>query len=311
MAPRGAAFDRRIKAIKYLSDDDDVTARDPEVPAAEGDDRPSEEPSGSGSEVPRPQQSATLCQRYSRRNQLDSGDEATEFATLSFGLLAKAQDSLDKRRGSHHEAFVAVPGASPTRDIGDPEAAERKAGRNGTQEHARSSKHAPAELSSKKAVSRKREVLPTTKRDVRDPRFEPLTGPLDEQKAKKNYGFLNDYRDLEMSELRSVIRQTKDPAAKENLKRALLRMESRKKSQQRKDEEQDILRAHRAKEKELIRQGKKPFYLKKAEQKKLALVQRFECMKGKQADKAIERRRKKKASRHMREMPEGRRTVKR
>ncbi|KAL8954231.1 MAG: hypothetical protein Q9193_007324, partial [Seirophora villosa] len=148
-------------------------------------------------------------------------------------------------------------------------------------------------------------------RDVRDPRFEPLTGPLDEQKAKKNYGFLNDYRDLEMSELRSVIRQTKDPAAKENLKRALLRMESRKKSQQRKDEEQDILRAHRAKEKDLIRQGKKPFYLKKAEQKKLALVQRFEGMKGKQADKAIERRRKKKASRHMREMPEGRRTVKR
>ncbi|KAL8978674.1 MAG: hypothetical protein Q9177_006338, partial [Variospora cf. flavescens] len=78
----------------------------------------------------------------------------------------------------------------------------------------------------------------------------------------------------------------------------------------RKNEEQDVLRAHRAKEKGLIKQGKKPFYLKKAEQKKLALVHRFEGMKGKQADKAIGRRRKKKASREMREMPEWRRTVK-
>lgn len=164
-------------------------------------------------------------------------------------------------------------------------------------------------MSAKRAVSRRREVVPTVKRDVRDPRFEPLTGPSDPEKARRNYGFLDDYRDSEMSELKSAIRQTKDPIVKEKLKRALLRMESRKKTQHRKDEEQGILRAHRAKEKELIKQGKKPFYLKKAEQKKLALVQRFEGMKGKQVDKAIERRRKKKVSRELRDMPKGRRTI--
>ncbi|KAL8969113.1 MAG: hypothetical protein Q9197_004515 [Variospora fuerteventurae] len=300
MASHGV-FDRRIRAIKYVSDDEHVAARYSDAPArhvadAAGDDELSpEEPSGSESK-------------------LDSGDEATslstDFATVSFGLLAQAHDSLGKRKRDRRESIVAGTRTSPARDIGNPEAAERKAGRNGTHEHARSSKHAPAELSSKKAVSRKREVIPTTKRDLRDPRFEPLTGPLDEKKAKKNYGFLDGYRESEIAELRSVLRQTKDPAAKEELQRALLRMESRNKSQRRKNEEQDVLRAHRAKEKGLIKQGKKPFYLKKAEQKKLALVHRFEGMKGMQADKAIERRRKKQASREMREMPGWRRTVK-
>lgn len=214
---------------------------------------------------------------------------------------------MDKRKRGRHEAFTNSSRISPTRDIGHPEAAERKAGRDDNKEHARSSKHAPAELSSKKAVSRKREVVPIIKREVRDPRFEPLTGPLDPERAKKNYSFLNGYRDSEILALKLAIRQTKDPIATEKLKRALLRMESKKKTQQRKDQEQEVLRTHRAKEKELIKQGKKPFYLKKAEQKKLALVQRFEGMKGKQVDRVIERRRKKKDSRAMRYMPEGRR----
>ena len=216
---------------------------------------------------------------------------------------------MSKRKRGHDDASNHTDRPSPTRDIGNPEAAERKAGKNGTQERARSSKHAPAEISSKKAVSRKREVVPTLKRAVRDPRFEPTSGSIDQEKAKKNYGFLNDYRDSEISELKSTLRQAKDPITKERLKRALLRMESRKKTQQSKDQEQEVLSAHRAKEKELIKQGKKPFYLKKADRKKLALTQRFEGMRPKQVDKVIERRRKKKASREMKAMPESRRLM--
>lgn len=86
-------------------------------------------------------------------------------------------------------------------------------------------------------------------------------------------------------------------------------MESRRKTQLAKDKEQEVLSKHRKKEKELIQQGKKPFYLKRGEQKKMALVERFESMKGKQADKVIERRRKKKAAKERKGMPEGRRGV--
>lgn len=44
-----------------------------------------------------------------------------------------------------------------------------------------------------------------------------------------------------------------------------------------------------------------------AEQKKLALIDRFQNMKGKQRDRAIERRRKKVTSKERRNMPDDRR----
>ncbi|MCJ1225346.1 rRNA biogenesis protein rrp36 [Toensbergia leucococca] len=228
-------------------------------------------------------------------------------AIISFGALAKAQDIFGKRK--RNEQSKDPRDSTKPLEYRDSEAVERRAGKKDLRDFSRSSKHAPIELSSKKAVSRRREVIPITKLDYRDPRFEPLSGPIDESKIKQNYSFLDDYRDSEIAELKNSIRQTRDVEAKEELKRALLRKESRKKTQQAKDKQQDVLRKHRAKEKELILQGKKPFYLKSAEQKKLALVERFEGMKGKQAEKAIERRRKKKAGMERKGMPSERRAA--
>lgn len=112
-----------------------------------------------------------------------------------------------------------------------------------------------------------------------------------------------------MKALKDEIRKTKDATAKETLKRALLSMESKKKAQQAKDQRQGVVREHRAKEKELIRQGKKPFYLKSTEQRKLALIEKFSGLKGKQLDRAVERKRKKKAQKDRRNMPDSRRGV--
>ena len=109
-----------------------------------------------------------------------------------------------------------------------------------------------------------------------------------------------------MAELKTAIRKTKDSDAKEKLKRALLSMESRKKAQQMKEQQQEVLRKHRKEERGKVEQGKKPFYLKKGEQKKRALEERFKAMKGKQVDKVIERR-KKMAGRERESMPEERR----
>lgn len=132
--------------------------------------------------------------------------------------------------------------------------------------HARSSKHAPATQSSKRAVTRKRTVVEVKKPVVRDPRFDPLTGPRpDEAVLKKRYSFLNDYKSSEMAELRAVIKKTKNEAEKEVLKRKLLSMESQQKAQAGKEKQQEIVREHRKKERELVKQGKKPFFLKKCE----------------------------------------------
>ena len=239
-------------------------------------------------------------------------------STISFGALARAQETLGKREhSSTDDARASSPGSPQKnpRSDGNPETQERKAGKKDTRDFSRSSKHAPAELSSKKAVSRRRAVVQLAKLDPRDPRFEPLSGPVDDARTKQNYAFLDDYRHVEMADLRAAVRAPTTTGAdatttttnKETLKLALLRMESRQRTQAAKNQRQEILRAHRAREKTLVAAGKRPYYLKRAEQRERALVERFAALKGKEVEHAIERRRRKKAGRERRRMPEGRR----
>ena len=124
---------------------------------------------------------------------------------------------------------------------------------------------------------------------------------------EKNYAFLNDYRSSEIAALKASIRNTKDLAVKEGLKRELLSMESREKARKARELEQEVLREHRKREKETVQKGKKPYFLKKGEQKKLALVKMFEGMGEKKVERVIERRRKKKAAKERRGVPRARR----
>ncbi|RDW70142.1 DUF947-domain-containing protein [Coleophoma crateriformis] len=238
-----------------------------------------------------------------------SGSESDEAgpdgaASISFGALAKAQASLNSK-GNKTKASKKKGNSDDTWE--NNEAKERKAGRDDKRDFNRSSKHAPTEISSKKAVSRRREVIPVAKRAFRDPRFEALAGDLNESKVQAAYSFLDDYRDDEMKELRAAIKQTKNEDDKEKLKRTLLSMESKKKADLRKKKEHEILDKHRKEEKELVKQGKQPFYLKKSEQKNRLLVEQFGELKGKQLDHVIERRRKKQEGKEKKRLPMARR----
>ncbi|KAL8743576.1 MAG: hypothetical protein Q9190_004091 [Brigantiaea leucoxantha] len=243
---------------------------------------------------------------------------------ISFGALAKAQESLQGKRKkrsvssailpSHrHSADASTHRQQPQQPQQQPQTTHEHSRRHETKNNPpnptssrESKKHAPATQSSKKPVSRKREIIPTLKRKSRDPRFESFTGNLETEKTKKDYAFLDGYRDTEMSELRAAIPEERDVDRKEKLKRALLSMESRKKTRQDQDQREEVMRVHRETERERVRQGKRPFYLKRAETKKLALVQRFEDMKGKEVEKALQRRRKRKTAKERRAMPERR-----
>ncbi|RMJ04674.1 rRNA biogenesis protein RRP36 [Fusarium kuroshium] len=221
-----------------------------------------------------------------------------DLSSISFGALAKAQASLPSTRRSKSsktevestrtETTTPAP-RKPTRSKDDPKPK-------------RSSKHAPQEQTSKKPVSRRREIIADTRRQYRDPRFDPLVGKVDEEKAGRAYAFLDEYREKEMSDLRAQIKKTKDANTKEDLKRQLQAMESRKKARKRKEEEENLLKEHRKKEKELVAQGKTPFYLKRSEQKKQLLVKRYEGMSKGQVDRAIERKRKKVAGKEKKEL---------
>jgi ribosomal RNA-processing protein 36 len=173
--------------------------------------------------------------------------------------------------------------------------------------HARSSKHAPMAQASNRQVTRKRQVIEVPKQHIRDPRFGPLSGPVDETALAKKYSFINDYQDSEMAELKLAIKKSKSEDEKATLKRALLSMESKKKARENKDREQEVVREHRKKEKAAIAEGKNPFYLKKSDQKQAALVNKFDSMKSKDRERLIERRRKKVSQKEMKNMPAARR----
>ncbi|XXG99943.1 hypothetical protein Hte_006284 [Hypoxylon texense] len=235
----------------------------------------------------------------------EAEDPSAAASQISFGALAKAQASLPNiRRGKGRTAEDEDEDDDSDSDSDDqPES--KPTDRPRLPKPHRAHKHAPTEQTSKRPVTRKREAVPVLKREARDPRFSSATSarPLDEDRARRAYSFLDEYRDAEMGRLRETIRKTRDPGAKEELKRALASMQSRKQAQAQRDKENKLIEEHRRREKELVKQGKKPFYLKKSEQRKRLLVDRFEGLKGKQVDRVIERRRKKLASKEMRNMP--------
>lgn len=127
-------------------------------------------------------------------------------------------------------------------------------------------------------------------------------GPVDAAKSAKAYAFLDEYRESEMADLRLEIKKTKNALRKEELKRQLMSMESRKRARQRKEEGDKLIIEHRKKEKELVAQGKTPFYLKKREQQEQLLTNRYAGMSKGQVDRAIERKRKKVSSKEKKEL---------
>ncbi|KAF1961547.1 DUF947-domain-containing protein [Byssothecium circinans] len=340
--PLSSKLDRKLRALDESSDDEEYyevtdrstspsvidTGADVAAVLSSGEEEDGEEEEGEDS---------------------DEGVQA-QMSQVSFGALAKAQDALSKqqlasrkrKRGEETsksqddklqalrqrlqeiKAARTAQGAPASKKAKTNKSQVARA-RDGvesdedeassdsdadTAPRARSSKHAPAVQSSKKAVSRKRQVVDVKKSTARDPRFDAVSGPrLDENAVKKRYAFLDEYKKSEMAELREAIKKTKNEADKEKLKKKLTSMESQQKTQERKDKQQEVLREHKKKEKELVKQGKQPFYLKKSDQKQLALIDRFQNLKSKDRDRAIERRRKKATAKERKNMPAERRAV--
>ncbi|KAJ4312096.1 rRNA biogenesis protein rrp36 [Neodidymelliopsis sp. IMI 364377] len=348
MPPLSSKLDRKLRAAEESSDDSEnyeVTDRSSsesvlEFGAGEVVGSDSEGEDGSGDED----------EEMSDASEDDQVQ--AQMSKVSFGALAKAQDTLSKtqsadrkrKRGEDSsksqedklEALrerlrqikaekLANSDVKPNKKSKVTEKSEKTKAKHSKRDesegeegdsdsdavpHARSSKHAPAVQSSKRMVSRKRAVVDVKKPVFRDPRFENIGGPRpDEETVSRRYAFLNDYKTSEIADLKKAIKKSRNGDEKEQMRKQLESMESQQKTQQRKDEQQAVVREHKKKEKELVKDGKQPFYLKKSEQKKLALIDRFQNMKSKQRDRTIERRRKKVTAKERRNMPAERRAA--
>lgn len=269
----------------------------------------------------------TVAQDESAGSSSDEDEEeegegiSIDASKVSFGALAKAQAMLPQAgRRKKKDALSEANGGDDRDEDSGPRG--QPPSKKKDKAPSRSSKHAPTEVSSKRPVSRKREIIAVKQAQARDPRFDPLvtsrssfgagaagTSRAAEDHARRAYAFLDEYRDDEMRQLRAAVKRAKAPAEKEKLQRALTSMESRKRARERKDRERAVVEEHRRQEKELVREGKKaqPFYLKRSEQKKQLLLDQFAGLSEKQRDKAIEKKRKKIAGKEKKSLPMERR----
>ncbi|KAJ3142295.1 hypothetical protein HDU90_004568 [Geranomyces variabilis] len=173
----------------------------------------------------------------------------------------------------------------------------------------RANKNMPLEVTSKRAVTRKRDVVELPKNKSRDPRFDPLAGKLNEGLFDSSYGFLRDYEQSEIEMLKKQIITEKNPEIKMQMQETLTSMTSRMQARKTKEKRKALLKDWKKKEAALVQQGKKPWQLKNSDIKKMELVEKYKSMKSKDVEKLLEKRRKKNATKERRFLPYARRSA--
>ena len=191
----------------------------------------------------------------------------------------------------------------------DREAAERAeralqrersaAGERGKAKGVKRHKARPIELTSKKPVSRYREVvdIPNARRKAsRDPRFDAMSGAYDEARFAKSYAFLEEYRSNESSQLKAELKKVRNEKKRAKLQVQLSKLASVSQVQKQKIEALKRKSELKQVSRELVQQGHKPFYFKKSDVKKIELAAKYQELKKKggnaTVDRAIEKKRK-------------------
>ncbi|KAK1058726.1 rRNA biogenesis protein rrp36 [Friedmanniomyces endolithicus] len=271
------------------------------------------------------------------------GDVEQQISSISFGALKQAQDAVSRKRkrGSdeapeqddklenlrkrlrqikeQRAGIQLKPTATTKTARDDPDNSDSDSDSGPSEDEApsksRTSKHAPAEQTSRHQVTRKRTVVDYPRRVIRDPRFDSIPNQpstahqAPNGTADKAYSFLLDYQRTEIDDLKAALKRTKGEDDIYNLRRKINSMENRLKAHAAKEREQAVRSAHKKEEKGRVLEGKKPYFLKEKEVKERALVEKFRGMKGKEREKVVEKRRLKESQREKRGMPRDRRRV--
>ncbi|XP_055582170.1 ribosomal RNA processing protein 36 homolog isoform X2 [Falco cherrug] len=136
-------------------------------------------------------------------------------------------------------------------------------------------KKGPVEMSAKKPVPFLRQVISVTKKVHRDPRFDDLSGEYKPEIFMKTYSFLDSIKKQEKEMVQKELKKCRDIEQKEKLQQLLNRMtqqeQAQKKQQKLRERELSLKRQQR----ELAKQGKKPFFLKKSEKRKMELAEKY------------------------------------
>ncbi|KAM9382143.1 ribosomal RNA processing protein 36 homolog [Phaethornis superciliosus] len=165
-------------------------------------------------------------------------------------------------------------------------------------------KKGPLEMSAKKRVPFLRQVVSVTKKVHRDPRFDDLSGEYKPEIFMKTYSFLDSIKKQEKEMVQKQLKKCRNMEQKEKLQQLLNRMtqqeQAQKKQQKLRERELSLKRQQR----ELAKQGKKPFFLKKSEKRKLELAEKYaELKRSGKLESFLSKKRKRNAIKDKRRLP--------
>jgi len=261
--------------------------------------------------------------------QMSSEALKNSLLSLPFGSLRRAQRTLaqdtlennvlegdgDDDLRSESETSVTGPTKNSSSSSGKQRPTEtEKAKRQ------RVNKHAPQEVTSKRPVSRHRQIVKVQKMEVRDPRFHATVSMSDAEMFRTQYSFLADLQKNELEMLREHLQRARSLLNSsprnlreerehevERLERAFKRAESSVDRDKRVHIEHEALARATNEEKDKRKQGKRAFYLKSADKKRLLLNARYDAMAvegGQRAiKKAIEKKQKKMSQKETKSRP--------
>lgn len=245
-----------------------------------------------------------------------NNDSDDDFSSLSFGALNSAQQKLRQQDNElalkKHSKHTKTEHQSDSDSDSDGGFFEKEK-RSKKKDQKLKNKHAPTESSSKRPVSKIREIpgLKTQKESTlyNDIRFDAAYGKADWNKIRKDYAFLDEYREKELSEMRSMLKdkKTRLKMTQRDVEETELQIQSLKlrlDTLKNRDLSNRIVGEHKRQQNEKLRKGEQvnPYYLKKSEQRKMIQKAKFGTMKASQREKVMERKRKRRLGKEFREL---------
>ena len=218
---------------------------------------------------------------------VDAERARRELAEVPFGVLQELQ-----KDGTHKQE----------REV----AKNREANLVGRAAH----KGAPVEMGSKKPVSRFRVVVPLAKRKGCDPRFEALSGQFNQDMFDKAYAFVGEKREDEIKKLKDQMKKLKNKEKRDLLQDELKELQRVQQAEAAAKDNRARLQERRRDERSAVEHGKKPFFLKKSDERVLNLARRYQELQSKsprKIDDIASKKRKKNAQKDHRYVPYARR----
>ncbi|GJQ78382.1 hypothetical protein Trydic_g22208 [Trypoxylus dichotomus] len=176
--------------------------------------------------------------------------------------------------------------------------------RNPKTDFKRANKNRPREMSSKRPINIKNEIMQVKKQQtLRDPRFDPLCGTFDEKTFKANYKFLFDMKREEYTQLERELQNTEDTEERKKIKFLMQRLGNQIREHDKHENQKNKIQEEKREIRQKLKKGEKPIFKKKSEKKLEDLIEKYEELKkSNKLQKHIEKRSKKLASKNKKQV---------